>query len=166
MYELSLLLVFPVAMALGGSMDLLTMTIPNRISLILLVTFVLAAACSGLPLQTLFMHVAAGVIMLGAGLAMFARGWVGGGDAKLLTVGALWIGLDQMPTFLIYTGIFGALLTLSMMLYRAYPAEALPLPEWAIRLHRVSTGLPYGMAIAAAALTVFPHSAMFRALSV
>ena len=34
--------------------------------------------------------------------AFFARGWIGGGDAKLAAATALWLGFDQLMTYLIY----------------------------------------------------------------
>lgn len=161
----ALLLAFPAAMAFAAAMDLLTMTIPNRISLGLLALFGLVAATSGLPFHTIAMHVTAGALMLGIGIGMFAMGWVGGGDAKLLAAGALWLGFEQLPAFLLITGVVGSFLMLAIVCFRAYPAAALPIPEWALRLHRSHVGLPYGIAIGAAGLLVFPYSPLFRALS-
>lgn len=111
------------------------------------------------------MHLAAGLLMLVVGIGMFAMGWVGGGDAKLLAAGALWLGLPHLAPFLLLTGLIGSALMLTILAYRAYPAAALPIPDFALRLHRSSTGLPYGIAIGAAGLLVFPYSPLFRALS-
>ncbi|MDO9383757.1 MAG: prepilin peptidase [Hyphomicrobiaceae bacterium] len=164
MYQSSLLLIFPAAMAFAAAMDMLTMTIPNRISLGLLAAFLLIFPIAGLPLDVVASHLAAGGIMLVAGVVMFAFGWVGGGDAKLLAAGALWLGLPQLAPFLLVTAMFGSVLLLALVAYRGYPAAALPIPEWAVRLHRSETGMPYGLAIGAAALVLFPYSALFKAL--
>lgn len=165
MLDTPLLLIFPAAMAFAAAMDLLSMTIPNRISLALVGSFILAAAWIGIPSDVLLDHLAAGLLMLVAGIFMFARGWVGGGDAKLIAAGALWLGLEQLVPFLAITGLTGGFLTLFIFMYRGYPVTALPgVPDWAIRLHRSTTGLPYGLAIAAGGLTVFPQSMMFRSL--
>ncbi len=161
----SLLLIFPAAMAFAGAMDLLTMTIPNRISIVMCVSFLITAAFFGIPADVIAWHVAAGALMLGIGIGMFAMGWVGGGDAKLLAAGALWLGFEQLPAFLLITGVVGSFLMLAIVCFRAYPAAALPIPEWALRLHRSHVGLPYGIAIGAAGLLVFPYSPLFRALS-
>ena len=32
----------------------------------------------------------------------FARGWIGGGDAKLAAATALWLGFDQLLNYLLY----------------------------------------------------------------
>ncbi len=159
------LLFFPAAMAFAGSMDLVSMTIPNRISLAMIAGFFCAALWAGLPANVVFAHVAAGVLMLAAGIGMFAMGWVGGGDAKLLAAGALWLGLSNLATFLLITGVVGAVLMLALVAYRGYPASALPLPAWAARLHHSKTGIPYGIAIGAAGLLVFPYTPLFKALA-
>lgn len=158
------LFVFPGAMAFAAAMDLLTMTIPNRISLALAGSFAVAALLTGLPLDVFASHLAAGTAMLAVGIGLFAMGWVGGGDAKLLAAGALWLGFPQLLEFLLLTGVVGTFLILALLGYRAYPAAALPIPSWALRLHRSDTGLPYGVAIGSAALVLFPYSPLFKAL--
>jgi hypothetical protein len=80
----ALLLTFPAIMAFAGSIDLLTMTIPNRVSLALVAAFPVAAALIGMDWTTFASHLGAGALMLVVGIGMFARGWLGGGDAKLL----------------------------------------------------------------------------------
>lgn len=164
MFDTPLLLVFPFAMAFAGAMDLVSMTIPNRVSLALVAAFAVTAAWAGLPLTLVGTHLAAGFLVLTLGIGMFAAGWVGGGDAKIVAAGALWLGLDQTLPFLLFTGVFGSLLAVLMVGFRSYPVGALPVPQWAARLHRTETGLPYGLAISAAALTVYPHSSIFLAL--
>lgn len=165
MLQSPLVLIFPAAMALAAAMDLLTMTIPNRISLALVASFLIVVPFTGLPIEVIAAHVAAGLVMLAAGVAMFALGWVGGGDAKLLAAGALWLGLPQLLPFLLVTGVIGSVLMLALVAYRGFPAAALPIPDWAIRLHRSGTGMPYGIAIGAAALVLFPFAPLFQALN-
>lgn len=164
MHQTTLLLAFPAAMVFAAAMDMLTMTIPNRISLALIGIFAVAAAVGGLSLELVAAHLGAGALMLILGVGMFAMGWVGGGDAKLLASAALWLGPLQLLPFLLLTGMIGSCLLLIISLYRAYPAGAMPIPAWALRLHRSETGLPYGVAIGAAGLAVFPYSPLFQAL--
>lgn len=163
MFEYTLLLVFPAVMAFAGAMDLLTMTIPNRVTLGMAAAFFVAAPLMGLPPSEILMHAAAGALVLAAGIALFAVGGFGGGDAKLLAAGALWIGLDGLLPYLVQVTLFGGILAVAIMLYRRYPAAALPLPGWAMRLHRQKSGIPYGIAIALSALVVFPQTALFAA---
>lgn len=162
-FEYPLLFVFPAVMAFAGAMDLLTMTIPNRITLGLALAFFVAAPIMGLPAEAILMHVAAGALVLAAGIALFAVGGFGGGDAKLLAAGALWIGFDGLLPYLLQVTLFGGLLGIAILLYRRAPASAWPLPDWALRLHGPKCGMPYGIAIAAAALAVFPQTALFAA---
>lgn len=164
MLNSTLILIFPAAMAFAAAMDLLTMTIPNRISLALVAAFVIIVPFSGLPLSTIAMHVVAGAVMLAAGIGMFAAGWVGGGDAKLLAAGALWLGLPQLLPFLLLTGLLGGVLMMLIVWFRSTPAPAIPMPAWALRLHRSETGLPYGIAIGGAAILIYHGSPMFSGL--
>jgi prepilin peptidase CpaA len=166
MLDTPLLLIFPAAMVFAGVMDMLTMTIRNRISLGLAGAFAVAGVWAGLPTEMWLSHLACGGLMLAAGIGMFAMGWLGGGDAKLLAAGALWLGFGSLIDFIVLTGLFGSLLVLLILAYRRYPAGALPVPQWAHRLHSTTVGVPYGLAIAASALIVYPHSSIFRALVV
>ena len=45
--------------------------------------------------------------MLAVTFVFFARGWIGGGDAKLAAATALWLGFDYLMPYLLYASIFG-----------------------------------------------------------
>ena len=88
---------------------------------------------------------------------MFTRGWIGGGDAKFAAATALWLGFDHLVVYLLYASIFGGVLTLAMIRFRLMPLpQALADQEWVRRLHRLDGGVPYGIALAAAALMAIP----------
>ncbi len=57
-------LLFPALMAFAASSDLLTMTISNRVSLILVGSFFVLAIWSGMPLAGIGMHAGAGLAVL------------------------------------------------------------------------------------------------------
>lgn len=158
-------MVFPAILAFAGAMDMLTMTIPNRITLGLAGAFFIAAPLAGLPLDIFLQHVAAGVIVLAASIALFAIGGFGGGDAKLLAAAALWVGLQHLVPFLVGTTVFGGVLALAVLSYRRYPLLSLHLPTWAKNLHQPGTGIPYGIAIAAAAIHIYPLTPWFPAFA-
>ena len=80
-------------------------------------------------------------------------------DTKLFAAAALWVGYDQLAPFVAYVTIFGGALALLLLAYRSMPVGAFPLPEWAARLHHRGEGMPYGVAIAAGALMIFPQTA-------
>lgn len=166
MFDIALLLlVFPAVMAFAGAMDLLTMTIPNRVSIALVAAFFLIAPLMGMPAGTMMMHVAAGLLMLAAGIALFAVGGFGGGDAKLLAAGALWIGFDGLLAYLIWVTVFGGALALAVIFYRKMPFDAYPIPGWAHRLHKAGSGIPYGIAIAAGAMYMYPKTPWFTLIA-
>ena len=88
----AMLSLFPALMAYAACSDLLTMRISNRVSLILFFGFVVMGFALRLPLDAWLMHFAAGGLVLVITFALFAAGWVGGGDAKLAAVTAMWLG--------------------------------------------------------------------------
>lgn len=96
--ELFAALLFMPVLAATAWNDLRRMKIPNTLSLIGLGLFV---AC--LPLlgwDVWLMHVAAGVVAFVVCIALFAAGWFGGGDAKILPVTLLFVPTDILPLYM------------------------------------------------------------------
>jgi prepilin peptidase CpaA len=163
MLEYPLLLVFPIAMVFGGLMDLFTMTIPNRVSLALVAGFLFAALLTGMPWPAFLSHILTGAAMLVIGFLMFSRGWVGGGDAKLLAAAALWLGLENLFAYVVLVSFLGGALAMLILSYRTLvPPLWIARPKWAVRLHDHKAGMPYGLALAAAALWIYPSTAWFQ----
>jgi prepilin peptidase CpaA len=159
------LFLFPLLMAFSAFSDLFTMTISNRVSLLLIAGFAVMAALIGMNLSDILSHAGAGLAVLAVTFTFFACGWIGGGDAKLAAATALWLGFDPLLEYLLTASIFGGALTLVIMRFRLMPMPALLQgQEWAMRLHRVDAGVPYGIALAAAALTVYPHTIWMKPL--
>ena len=159
------LTLFPAMMAFAASSDLLTMTIANRVSLVLIGGFALLAVLSGLSGAELLSHVGAAAAVLAVAFVCFACGWIGGGDAKLAAATALWLGLGHLFDYLVYASILGGALTLLIVQFRTLPLpRVLVGKEWAERLHRQGGGVPYGIALAAAALLVYPQTEWMTAL--
>ena len=157
------LLLFPAMMAFAASSDLFTMTISNRVSLALIAGFFALALASGMPFDQMLSHMGAACAVLVVTFVFFARGWIGGGDAKLAAATALWLGFDHLMAYLLYASIFGGILTLAMIRFRLMPLpEALARQEWVKRLHRLDGGVPYGIALAAAALMIYPDTAWMQ----
>lgn len=153
------LLLFPAMMAFAASSDLLTMTISNRVSLALVGGFLLLALMTGMGMAEVGWHLGAGALMLVVAFVFFSRGWIGGGDAKLAAATALWFGFDQLLPYVLYASLLGGVLTFAMLQFRKMP---LPAPfvgqPWVERLHRMDAGVPYGIALAAAALLIYPQT--------
>lgn len=159
MLELTLLVAFPGMMAFAAASDLITMTIPNRLALALVATFGLVAVAGGLPPKAIGAHVGLAALVLVIGFGMFARGWIGGGDAKLAAATTLWLGVDGMTSYLLLAGMGGGALTIGLLYFRDYPLPWLGARmPWLARLQDPQTGVPYGIALAAAALAVYPQT--------
>ena len=154
------LLVFPALMAFAASSDLFTMTISNRVTLALVGGFAAMAFMSGMSPADVLAHAGAAAAVLAVTFLFFARGWIGGGDAKLAAATALWLGFDHLMGYVLYASIFGGVLTLAMIRFRLMPLpQMLADQDWVKRLHRLDGGVPYGIALAASALLIYPHTA-------
>jgi len=158
--EATRLTLFPAMMAFAASSDLFTMTIANRVSLVLIGGFLLLAPLTGMSAGDMLSHASAAAIVLVFAFVFFARGWIGGGDAKLAAATALWFGFDHLLDYLVYASLCGGALTLLLIQVRTMPLpHALEHEDWAKRLHRPDGGIPYGIALAVAALMVYPQTA-------
>lgn len=159
-----ILLIFPLCLAFAAMSDLLTMTIPNRVSLILVISFAVLAPLSGLALPAIGMHAVGAAIVFGICFALFALNVMGGGDAKLLSAAALWFGYDSaLLSFLTYVSIVGGLVTLAILVIRSQAntilAIGLPMPNSLLLAKKI----PYGIAIAIGGFMAFPSSPLFIA---
>jgi prepilin peptidase CpaA len=163
--DVARLMLFPALMAFAASSDLLTMTISNRVSLLLTGGFFALAFTGGMGVAEILSHIgAAGAVLLVA-FGFFTRGWIGGGDAKLAATTALWLGFDHLLPYLLYASLFGGALTLALIQFRLAPLPAaLAGQKWLAQLHRKDAGVPYGIALAAAALAVYPETQWMTAI--
>lgn len=159
-----ILVIFPAAMAYAAASDLVSMTITNSLCLGLVGTFAICVMLLGLPWNVIGSHLAAGGLVLAICFGLFAAGWIGGGDAKLAAVTALWFGFDQLMPYLALGAMFGGVLTLLMLVLRSAPLPAVAANwSWARRLHAANNGVPYGIALALSALFTLPETGIWRA---
>ena len=162
--EAAIFVIFPLCLAIAAFSDLFTMTIPNRVSAILLAAFVLIAPLAGLGPATIGMHLVAGAIVFTACFTLFALNIMGGGDAKLLTARAVWFGFNaSLFEFVTYVSIFGGLLTLLILVMRkqenAILASGLPVPHLLFTAKKI----PYGIAIGLGGFVAYPSSPLMQA---
>jgi prepilin peptidase CpaA len=102
-------LVITAALLLYGAVrDFRHYSISNLLVLVLAGLFLLHAGLSG-RWVTLYENVAFALLMFVLLLLCYARGWMGGGDVKLLTVAFLWVGIHCALAFalllLLFTGV-------------------------------------------------------------
>ena len=157
---------FPIAMVIAASSDLFTMRISNKLVLLLTVGFFVVAMAINLPLQQFAMHVLCALIVLAAAFGLFALRFIGGGDAKLAAATTLWLGFGMTLPYLAYAALFGGVLTILILVVRGIPLNPmLARMGWVARLHNKRSGIPYGIALAVAGITVYSNTAIFERLA-
>jgi prepilin peptidase CpaA len=162
--QFTLTALLPILALWAALEDLTSYTIQNWISLSLAGIFLALALVARMSPGEIGLHLGVGFAALVAGMVMFAFGWIGGGDAKLLAACCLWFGWPDSQTFLIYTALAGGAFALLLLLARDDLARAfLPIRDgWVARLATPGEPAPYGVAIAIGALAAFPTSALTR----
>ncbi len=165
MIQAAVLVIFPMLVAFGGISDLLTMTIRNRVAILLVAGFCILALATGLPMQAWGLHALGMAVFFVPCFVFFAFNWMGGGDVKFISAIALWIGFTpELAAFAVLVAIYGMVLTIGMLLMR----QKLIVPtvlfqqDWFARLHDSKSGIPYGVAIAIAGLQIYSHTAWFK----
>jgi prepilin peptidase CpaA len=153
------LVLFPALMVFAAFSDLFTMTISNRVSIILVAAFFILALALGVPLKEIGLHAACGLLVLLLTFFFFSRNWLGGGDAKLASATALWLGFDHVADYGLCAALIGGGLTLLILAVRRWPLPGfLMSQEWIVRLHDRQNGVPYGIALALAGLILYPET--------
>jgi prepilin peptidase CpaA len=161
--ELLVIVALPLLLAAAGAYDLASFTIPNFLTAALLVVFVLFVLAAGLSLVAIGWHLLAGLVGLVLGFSLFALGYVGGGDAKLFAATVLWLGFKDLMPYALVASIAGGVLTLVMLALRQCPLpQSLLRRAWIAKLHDASSGIPYGVALAAGAFFLLPSTEIFR----
>lgn len=163
MLDFAVLAVFPGIMVFAAISDLLTMKIPNHASAVLVAGFFALALATGMPGATIGWHVLAGLLTLVACFVLFNIGWIGGGDAKLAAATSLWLGFGLLPNYGLFASVFGGLLTIAVLQFRRIKDAGLFKSVWVNRLRDQKVGVPYGIALAAAGLVVYPDTAIWMA---
>lgn len=124
----------------AAAFDVTKFEIPDELSIIL---FVLAGLYGLItPGFGWLSHAAAPAIVFAIGLIIFARGWMGGGDIKLLTALAAWIGLAGLPLLLVGTALAGGVLATILLISRRLNAD-----PHGPRLIHPGAPVPYAVAI-------------------
>jgi len=145
------------ALVAAALCDLRWRLIPDWVSLLGLALWLVCGAAEPAS-HPWWSSLAAGLLVLAGGSGLFALGWLGGGDVKLASMCALWVGWPELPLLLLTIALFGgvvALLVLGHELVRRGLARWRGRPPVA-----AAPTVPYGMAIAAGSLLfVIEHAA-------
>jgi prepilin peptidase CpaA len=139
--------------------DVAARTVPNTIPFILAALGAIARTIEG----SLIVGLGAAIVVFVVALLCWSRGWVGGGDVKLLGATALAVPPDSVPMLVFVMGMAGGLLSLFYLsARRIVPAPTATRPQSLIarvlraERWRIRRGgpLPYACAIAAGGLFV------------
>lgn len=154
-----IMVVFPFAMIYAAFSDAFTMTIANRVSVVLMVTFVLVAPFIGISLHDFAMHWVAFGIVLAVTFILFAIRAMGGGDAKLLASTSLWMGFSPVLfEYLVTATFFGGMLTLALVMFRGSNIAAVVSTYPSMKHLTGEKDIPYGIALAVGGLFAFPQT--------
>jgi prepilin peptidase CpaA len=130
----------------SAGFDLRTFEIPDTITVLIIIGAVLfGLGTTGFDWAS---HAAAGGAFFAFGLLAFARGWLGGGDVKVMTGCACWATLGTLAAQVVLIAIAGGVLALVLMLLRRGLAVAGVTGDNAPRLVQVGADLPYAVGIA------------------
>ena len=140
--------------------DVRTRRVPNALTLSLIAFGITAQAITGGWLASLeSLGLAALTIAIGS--FVFARGWLAGGDIKLLAGGVAVFGYPAALDFLIFTALFGGVLASAVAVYQRRLTETLThitisaiVPGMPLQVSKQYGSLPYGLAIAASAIFI------------
>ena len=121
--------------------DAKSFIIPNRLNVAVFALYVPYVLSAPTPIQWIMTSVVAGGVLL-AGFALFAAGYMGGGDVKLLASTALWAGPGMVLAFVVLTASAGGVLSAVVLLQCRY--------GWVLGLSSAEgpRAVPYGIAIA------------------
>jgi len=155
----------PLLAVAAGIFDFFTMRIPNWLNAVVALSMVAMAVLMGMPLGIVGWHLLTGAVVLVAGFGLFAGGFIGGGDAKLLAAVALWMGWPQVVTFLVVTALAGGALAIIMKVWQAIRIEhTMRDTAWLKQVFRAKLDLPYGVAIAVGAVVAYPDTWWMQAI--
>ena len=164
MLAASIFVIFPFCMLFAAVSDMISMTIANRVSVILIAAFAIIAPLTGMDWATYGWHFAAGGTVLAVTFTVFAIGGMGGGDAKLLTATAVWMGFSiTLLQYLVLGAMLGGALTLLILLFRNSPMAAFSSSNVFLRhFADEKAGIPYGVALGVAGLMTYPETDLVR----
>lgn len=138
------------ALLVAAAIDVVAFEVPDVISIVIGVM----AVSHGLitPDFAWWPHALAPVLMFAFGLLAFARGWLGGGDVKLMTATAAWTGIGGLPVFFLATSIAGGVLLLTLfILRRGWKAARGTVPSFG-KVLSSDAPIPYAVAVAVGAV--------------
>lgn len=140
-FRLALICVLGGLLITAAVTDLRSRIISNRLNVLIALLAPLWWLGCGLPVwPAMVAQLAIGLIIFGLFATLFALGWMGGGDVKLLAALSLWFPWQAVVSLLVLMAVLGGVVTLATVIHHR-ATKRLGQPE-----------IPYGVAISLAAL--------------
>jgi prepilin peptidase CpaA len=117
------LLIFAGLLIAAAVEDVRRLIIPNRYCLAIVLLYPLHVLASSAPVDWTGGLVVGGALLV-VGFVLFALGFIGGGDAKLLAAAAPWAGPALLPEFVLVTALAGGVVGLIAIFHRRLTAPA------------------------------------------
>lgn len=161
----------PLLLIWAAASDVMSLRIPNWLTILTAVLFFPMAWATGMPLHDFSMHLVAGLGLFVAGFIFFQLGIFGGGDAKLMAAAGLWFGTTQSLPFLFMTVLAGGILAMVVGLWSAISLS------WEIegdnkytvsfgqKLRSLKPNVPYGFAFAIGGILAFKDTWWMHSLT-
>ena len=166
MYDTLILSVFPLMVVMAGISDFFTLKIPNWLNAIIAVSVIPFVMFSNMPMEVFAWHIIAGLVTFVVAAMLFSANIIGGGDAKMLAACAVWIGWDRLMEFAVITAFAGGALVIAMKVWVFFADHKdSGGMAWAKNFLSKKPQLPYGIAIAAGGIIVFPATCWFQQIS-
>jgi len=161
MISLVALAIFAGLLIYAAFSDVMSLTIPNWLSIVMAALFGPVALTQHMLLADIAIHYAFGLAILVVGFFLFQAKIFGGGDAKLVAAAAVWTGFVAFPTFILGTALAGGALALTLLTARKWSPFFAAAPAFVNRLLTPESGVPYGVAIMAGGLLALPTLPFF-----
>ena len=113
--QLAALIGFAGLMMAAAFEDLRRLTIPNQVTIALCLLWPLYMTAQP-SMGAVLGGLGCAAIVFIAGALLFSRGYLGGGDVKLLAAATLWAGPAATPALLMLTGVLGGALALFLLM--------------------------------------------------
>ncbi len=149
--------VYPLALVWAVTSDVRHLIIPNWTCIAITAAFLPAALLQGLDYAAIAWHYGAGMALLLAGMILFARNLIGGGDLKLLAAAGVWIGWSGLWPYLLLVALLGGALAMVILIARKFRRK-IPLISSLWWMNEDASGahpVPYGLAVGVAAIIMF-----------
>lgn len=149
------IIIFLYFVLLGAAVisDIDSRTIPNEVTLAIVILYPAHVLAAPQPVAWL-PAIALAAAALTVCLLPFARGWMGGGDVKLIAATVLWAGPTRVADVLLLTAVAGGAFALLMVGRNRFALAAACRAVGLPRLGDAFLGrdIPYALAIAAGAI--------------